>query len=84
MASLAHVMKIAAFSAFGLSLWERWPEMLITIPAIVLGTIAGKRALHRLDEARFRRLFQAMLLTLALKTIFWDGLLKPWLASASL
>lgn len=71
--SLSHLIKLLAFATVGATVFEHgellWPLVL----AIVFGTLAG-RVLHgRVGETLFKRVFNALLVLLALK-LAWDGI----------
>jgi uncharacterized membrane protein YfcA len=71
--SLGHLLRVLGYASVGFAVTERLDLLLPLVIGVIAGTAAG-RALHdRLDEARFRRLFKAILVVLSLKLI-WDGL----------
>lgn len=72
-----NLLKIAGFAYAGFSLLEYGPTLLVMVPAAMLGAAAGRRLLAHVSEVVFLRIFQAMLLGLAAKLIFYDGL--SWL-----
>ncbi len=80
-ASLGHVVKILAFGAIGFRPQEHWAPFLAMLPAILLGTFLGERALHMMSERAFVWLFRVSLSGLAAKLVFWDGLIQPYLLS---
>lgn len=70
--SLGHLLRVLGYAAAGFVVSERAELLLPLVVAVIAGTFAG-RALHdRLDEARFRRLFKVILVTLSLKLLY-DG-----------
>ena len=71
---IGNLLKLIGFSLIGFSFVEFGPLILCMIPAAIVGTRFGKSVLTRLDERAFMVAFQAMLLALALKLIFIDGL----------
>jgi len=79
MTAAMHLMKIAAFTAFGFDLAAHLSPLLLLAPAVILGSYAGKSILVRFSEGVFRLLFKGILGALALKLILWDGLLKALL-----
>ncbi|MBI3993329.1 MAG: sulfite exporter TauE/SafE family protein [Candidatus Lambdaproteobacteria bacterium] len=79
MTAAMHLMKIAAFTAFGFDVVAHLPLMLLLAPAVILGSYFGKSILVRFSERAFRLLFKGTLAALALKLMLWDGLLKALL-----
>ena len=69
-----NLLKITGFSLIGFSFAEFGPLILAMIPAAILGTRLGKSILSNINEASFRLGFRIMLIGLALKLIFVDGL----------
>jgi uncharacterized membrane protein YfcA len=75
LAALGHITKIVAFGFIGFRPLDHWPEFVVMLPAMVLGTVLGERVLRRMSEALFLWLFRAALAALALKLVLWDGLM---------
>jgi uncharacterized membrane protein YfcA len=50
--------------------------MLAMVPAVLVGTSAGKVLLGRLSERVFMIVFKVMLISLALKLIVWDSAMR--------
>lgn len=67
-----HALKIAAFSVNGFNVLARLDLLVPMVLAAIVGTIIGRRLLGLFSEARFRQLFRAILIVLALK-LAWDG-----------
>ncbi len=70
---IGNLLKVVGFSLVGFSFVAYGPALLAIIPAVILGTSLGKRALGRVSEATFRRILQVMLLVLAAKLIVYDS-----------
>lgn len=79
LATVGHVLKVAAFGAIGFNPLHFLIPLLVMMPTMVLGTVLGERVLRRLSEDVFRWLFRVTLGGLALKLILWDGLLQAWM-----
>lgn len=73
---LSNFFKLVAFILAGFSVVEYGPAMLAMIPAVLIGTSAGKFLLGRLSERVFMFVFKVMLVALALKLIVWDSALR--------
>ena len=72
--SLTHLLKIPAFMALGFDYLEHGPILILLVAMVIIGTVVGKRALQRLDERSFERLFVVVLSLLAINLIaghFW-------------
>lgn len=67
-----HSLKVAAFTALGFAFLPWLPMLALMIGLGFLGTMAGRRLLDRLPEARFKTGFRIVLTLLALK-LLWDG-----------
>jgi uncharacterized membrane protein YfcA len=67
--SLTHLLKIPAFVALGFDYLEHAPILTLLVAMVIIGTVAGKRVLQRLDESSFERLFVVVLSLLALNLI---------------
>ena len=65
----AHVIKIAAFSAYGLRFWEHLHLVIPMTIAVVVGTFLGKRLGGGLSEAKFKITFKVVLTLLAVKLL---------------
>jgi uncharacterized protein len=70
--SIAHLLKIIAFSSFGFGILEHWNILVPMCVAVILGTLIGSRLHGRLDEDRFVLIFRGILAVLAFKLLF-DG-----------
>lgn len=66
---VTHFAKVPAFFAMGFAYGAWALELLPLCGAAVLGTVAGKRLLSRIDAVLFRRLFMAALFAIALHLI---------------
>lgn len=75
---LTNGFKLIGFTLVGFSMVEYGPAILAMVPAVLIGTWAGKHLLGRLSERLFMILFQTALIALALKLIVWDGAMA-WL-----
>lgn len=73
---LTNSFKLAGFMLAGFSVVEYGPAMLAMVPAVLVGTSAGKHLLGRLSERVFMILFQTALIALALKLIVWDSAMR--------
>lgn len=71
--SLAYVLKIVAFSAWGFHIQEQWELLLPMVIAAIVGTLIGRQLMSLFTEASFRWVFRAILTVLALK-LAADGL----------
>jgi uncharacterized membrane protein YfcA len=74
LATLSHILKMIAFSAFGLSIASYWPLVLMMISCGVLGNYVGSQLLNKMSESKFRLIFKIFMTILALRLIF-KGLL---------
>jgi uncharacterized membrane protein YfcA len=74
---LSNFMKVVGFTYVGFSIAENGLAILIMTPAVLLGTTLGKHVLGRFIEELFRKVFHSLLLILATKLVFYDGL--TWL-----
>ncbi len=70
--SVAHLLKIIAFSSFGFGILEHWQLLLPMSVAVILGTVIGSQLHGRLNEDRFVVIFRVILGVLALKLLY-DG-----------
>jgi uncharacterized membrane protein YfcA len=68
-----HCMKIPAFLALGFSFRDYAWLLVILVGLVFVGTLVGKRLLHHMSEIWFTRLFQGLLVVLAIRLIL-DGL----------
>ncbi len=75
---LTNGFKLVGFMLAGFSVIEYGPAILAMVPAVLVGTWAGKHLLGRLSERVFMVLFQTALIALALKLIVWDGVMEWW------
>ncbi len=75
-AMLGHLFKVAAFGLVGFRLEGMALPLALMVPAVMLGTWAGRAVLSRVSERVFLVVFQGMLLVLSGKLIFWDGLYR--------
>lgn len=71
-----HFTKVIAFVAVGFSFEQYALALAVMIPAVMLGGNLGKWLLGYVSERYFVRVFQALLVLLALKLVVWEGLLK--------
>lgn len=69
---LGHLLRVLAYGYIGFSAFTQPALLLPLCAAVVLGTFAGRHLGHYLDEARFARLFKALLVLMSLK-LLWDG-----------
>lgn len=65
----AHVIKIAAFSAYGLQFWQHLHLVIPMTLAVITGTFLGKRLGGRLSEDKFKITFKVVLTLLAVKLV---------------
>ena len=70
--TLGHLLRVLGYATVGFAVSERLDLLVPLVVAVIAGTFAGKLLNRRLDEARFRVLFKAILLVLSLKLIY-DG-----------
>jgi len=71
---LSNFLKVAGFTYVGFSIVDYGPALLIMTPAVLLGTSLGKVVLGRFSEELFRKVFHALLLIMATKLVFYDGI----------
>lgn len=76
---LSNLLKVAGFTYVGFNIVEYGPALLIMTPAVLLGTTLGKHVLGRFSEELFRKFFHALLLIMATKLVFYDGI--TWLVA---
>lgn len=67
-----HLLKTVAFGLFGFAFAAYLPLIAAMLVAGFAGTLAGRRVLMRLPEARFRMALNAILIALALR-LLWIG-----------
>lgn len=74
-----HLIKILAFSAYGYGLLAHWHLLVPMAAAVIVGTLIGRRLVGLFDERRFRFVFRAILVVLALQLahdgavgLFWS------------
>jgi uncharacterized membrane protein YfcA len=79
LAAMTHLAKVVAFGLVGFAFWEYWRAFALVLPAVVLGAIAGKALLGKLNERVFLWVYQGMLIALSLKLVLWDGILRMWM-----
>jgi uncharacterized membrane protein YfcA len=68
--TLQHSFKIAAFVAIGFAFASWLPLVLTMIASGFVGTMAGRRLLDRMPDARFAQIFRLVLTVLALRLIY--------------
>jgi uncharacterized membrane protein YfcA len=73
--TVQHGLKIGAFALLGFALLPWLPLVALMIAAGFLGTLAGRRTLHRLPERTFSTLFRLVVSALALGLVA-----APWTA----
>lgn len=73
--SFTHTFKLMAFAAVGVAIGAYVPLMLGMVVAGAAGNYLGEKALDRMPEARFRRIFQIFLTVLALR-LLWMALAR--------
>ena len=78
LAAVTHLAKVTAFSMAGFLFADYWLHFALVLPAVVLGTIVGRKLLGKFNERVFIWLYQTALVLLSLKLVFWDGLAR-WL-----
>lgn len=67
---LGHGLRVLAYGMVGFSVFAR-PELLLPLClAVIAGTWVGQRLNARLSQARFERMFRAILVILSVKLIF--------------
>lgn len=75
-AVMTNLCKVVGFVLVGFDLLNYGAAILAMVPAVMAGSWAGKHLLGRISERLFMRLFQVMLLVLALKLIVWDSVMR--------
>jgi uncharacterized membrane protein YfcA len=70
--TLGHLLRVLGYASAGFVVTQRTDLLLPLVAAVIAGTFAGRALNRRLDEARFRNLFKAILVVLSLKLIY-DG-----------
>lgn len=70
--TVQHTLKVVAFGLFGFAFGPWLALIAAMLAAGFLGTVAGKRVLVRLPEARFQFALKAILIAMALNLI-WQG-----------
>ncbi len=68
-----HALKLPIFFSLGFDYAPHWTLIAMLVPAVIAGTWLGKNLLKRLAEKTFIRLFEALLLILAIH-LLWVGL----------
>ena len=71
--TMQHALKTVAFGLLGFAFGPWLPLVAAMVAAGLLGTVAGRLVLLRIDEARFRLALDAILVVLAARLI-WAGL----------
>ncbi len=77
--ALGHVVKIVAFGLVGFDFGKAMPSLLVMMPAVVLGTLLGRKLMDYVSERYFLLLFKATMVALCLKLVLWEGLIVYWL-----
>jgi len=70
--TLGHLLRVLGYAWVGFSVGTQLDMLVPLVLAVIAGTFAGKVLNQRLDEARFRQLFKAILVVLSVKLIY-DG-----------
>ncbi|MFC4672012.1 sulfite exporter TauE/SafE family protein [Seohaeicola nanhaiensis] len=65
-----HVVKTIVFGLLGFAFADWWAFIAAMILAGFLGTLTGRRVLNRIDDRRFRRVLNAILLLLAARLVY--------------
>lgn len=71
--TVQHLLKTLVFGIVGFAWAERLPLIAAMIATGFLGTLAGRRALNRLPESEFRRIFRRLLTGLAMN-LAWQAI----------
>lgn len=70
--TMVHILKLAAFTAIGFSIWDYVPLIIAMVASGAVGNWLGEVALARTSEQRFRLILQIGLTVLALRLI-WNA-----------
>jgi hypothetical protein len=65
-------MPVYAFMQ-GKQVLDIWPVLLLAIIGVVLGTLAGERALRRIPEPLFRRVVSIIIMALGVALLLYPG-----------
>ena len=76
--TVQHGVKSAAFGLLGFAFAEWWGFVIVMIAAGFIGTLAGLQLLNRMDDRRFKRALDIVLLLLSARLIY-AGLSDLWL-----
>lgn len=68
--TLGHLLKILAFASIGYAVTERWDLLLPLALAVAGGTFVGRWLMRRVSRRLFDRLFQGVLVVLALRLAY--------------
>ena len=75
--TVQHGVKSLAFGVLGFAFSEWWGFVIVMIAAGFIGTMAGLRLLNRMDDRRFKRALDIVLLLLSVRLIY-AGLSDLW------
>ncbi len=75
--TVQHGVKSAAFGLLGFAFSEWWGFVIVMIAAGFIGTLAGLQLLNRMDDRRFKRALDIVLLLLSVRLIY-AGLSDLW------
>jgi uncharacterized membrane protein YfcA len=71
--ALTHLAKMALFGILGFAFLDYLPLIAGMGLSVIVGTALGTRALHRLDDERFVKLYKIALTLVAIRLV-WSGL----------
>ena len=77
--AISHISKLVAFGFVGMAIGAYLPLIVLMILGTVAGNWVGQRALTRMPEKLFRRIFQLLLTILALRLLIGAALDAGWL-----
>ena len=77
--AISHISKLVAFGFVGLAIGAYLPLVILMILGTVAGNWIGQQTLTRMPEKLFRRIFQILLTTLALRLLVGAVLEAGWL-----
>ena len=72
--AFVHLWKLPAFMSIGFAYGEHTTTLATLVTMVVVGTLVGKRLLHRVSERLFVVMIKVALTVIGAKLLVWDGL----------
>jgi uncharacterized membrane protein YfcA len=77
--AVSHITKLVAFGVVGMAVGAYIPLIVLMILGTVMGNWLGQKALNRMPERLFRKIFQILLTVLALRLLVGAAIDAGWL-----